>query len=134
MVIVLQFPKKIHTGLTQEGGRVYMKTTPKQIFGCNLRRIREFRGMSQIDLAYAIGYKSTGRISQIESGASEMPLEKKIAAANALEIHPDVLTANRRLSEKEIEIYANLGKLLKINPNSPHLMTISSILKAALSE
>lgn len=55
--------------------------------GERLRYVREYRKMSQDDLAKSLGYKSRSTINKIEMNTNEMPLDKILKAAEILEVN-----------------------------------------------
>lgn len=68
-----------------------MKDTYLKLFGANLRRHRESRGMSQTDLGTLAGYEGESirtTISKIESGQRDIPASKIAALAKALGTTP----------------------------------------------
>ena len=108
--------------------------TPNQIFGANLKKFRKISGLTGEALGYAIGYRSSGRISQIESGNSEMPIDKKIKAAEILNVNPEVLSKTHEMSDDEAEIYVYLGKIFAEKPDSHHIKSLKTFLKSIISE
>ncbi len=59
----------------------------KKQFGQTLRRIRESKDLSQIDLA-SICYMEKSSISRLENGRTNATLTTIISLSSALEIHP----------------------------------------------
>ena len=108
--------------------------TANEIFGANLKRLRKIIDISGEALGYAIGYKSSGRISQIESGYSEMPMNKKIKAAEVLGVHPDILLINREMSDDELELYVYIRKLFTEKQDQHHINFLKTYLKTATSD
>lgn len=64
------------------------KEESKKVFGENLRRIRTARGMSQEELAKALGYTNRSSINKIEIGRSNIPTDKIKRAAEVLGVSP----------------------------------------------
>lgn len=60
----------------------------KIIFGKNLRRLRIERGMSQDELAKAIGYNNRASINKIEMGHNIIPTDKIQLTADVLGVSP----------------------------------------------
>lgn len=59
--------------------------------GNRIKSIRESKGMSQEELAKAVGYTSRSTINKIELGVNNPPLDKVIKIAEKLEVDPEVL-------------------------------------------
>ncbi len=59
----------------------------KKLFGVTLKRIRESKGLSQIDLA-SLCYMEKSSISRLENGRTNATLTTIIALSSALEINP----------------------------------------------
>ncbi len=64
------------------------KEDSKKLFGRNVRKIRELRGMSQEELAHKMGFKSRSSINKIEIGRSSIPVEKISQLALILRVSP----------------------------------------------
>lgn len=58
------------------------------MIGENIRKRRIELGMTQEDLAKKVGYRSKTTINKIEKGVNDIPLQKVIVIAKALDIHP----------------------------------------------
>jgi len=107
--------------------------TFNQILGNKIRTLREIKGMSQMDLAYKLGYNSTGAISQIESGDRGMGKEKLINAARVLGIHPAILMSDKEFDKRHLKLFSNLTTLIEDEPNSEHLKTIEFLTQQAVN-
>ena len=64
------------------------KKESKKVFGQNLKRLRLERGMSQDELAKALGYTNRSSINKIEVGRSSVPTEKITHLAQILNVSP----------------------------------------------
>lgn len=64
------------------------KKESKKVFGQNLKRLRLERGMSQDELAKALGYTNRSSINKIEVGRSSVPTEKITLLAQILNVSP----------------------------------------------
>lgn len=64
------------------------KEDSKKKYGQNLRRLRMERGMSQEELAKALGYTNRSSINKIEIGRSSIPTEKIQLTAQVLGVSP----------------------------------------------
>ena len=78
------------------------KEEAKRIFGENLRRIRQAKGITQDELAKALGYINRSSINKIESGRSDMPRSKIEQAARFLGVSPLDLFKNEPLESDAI--------------------------------
>ena len=68
-----------------------------------IRIIRTQRGMTQQDLADAMGYKSRSAICHIESDDYEISLETVKRIASALRVDPDYLIFGEENAKEEIK-------------------------------
>lgn len=69
-----------------------------------IRELRIARGMTQGELAQALGLKSRSSINKIEKDAYELGLDKIKKIAKALDVDPDYLVfGDRDDKKKEIE-------------------------------
>lgn len=59
--------------------------------GDRIRTLREERGMSQLDLAKKMGFKTKGAISHIENAGNDVTLKNIRKAADALGVDPNVI-------------------------------------------
>ena len=64
------------------------KEEAKKKYGENLRRIRQAKGMSQEELAKALGYTNRSSINKIEIGRSCIPSDKIARTAAVLGVSP----------------------------------------------
>lgn len=62
-----------------------------KIIGKKIRILRKAKKYTQNGLGEALGYTSTGTISQIENGARGLPLPSMMKLAKFLGVHPAVL-------------------------------------------
>jgi len=63
----------------------------RKMIGNKIRLLREEKEYTQVKLGEALGYTSTGTISQIENGARGLPLPSMMRLAKILGVHPAVL-------------------------------------------
>jgi len=73
-------------------------------FGERVQKIRELRGMKQIDLAIQLGYASERQIQRIESGDSSCSIDKLFELSQILDISTDYLLYGK---VKEAHQYIN---------------------------
>lgn len=64
------------------------KEDAKKRYGENLKRLRIARGMSQEELAKALGYTNRSSINKIEIGRSNIPTDKIARTAEVLGVSP----------------------------------------------
>jgi transcriptional regulator with XRE-family HTH domain len=104
----------------------------RKIVGNKIRLLREIRGLSQMDLAYGLGYNSTGAISQIESGARGMGKLKTLEAAGILGIHPAILMSGIEFDKEQLKMFSDLTTIIEKAPDSDHLKTIKFLIESAI--
>lgn len=90
------------------------KDEAKRIFGENLKRLRIARGMSQDELAKALGYTNRSSINKIELGKNDMPRNKIVRAAAVLGISPLELFGYEELSAEETSVPTEEERLKKL--------------------
>lgn len=98
-----------------------------EIFGYNLKLLREKAGMKQTDLAKNSGITQSA-VSQVENGIKGMSLETVHKAAEALGVHPVALLSDRRYTESEAEIIIQFFHLLHHGQDSRFYTAIQGIL------
>ena len=64
------------------------KEEAKKIFGKNFKRLRLQSGMSQEELAKALGYTNRSSVNKIELGKNDLPRDKVARAAQVLGCSP----------------------------------------------
>ncbi|HRR41753.1 MAG TPA: helix-turn-helix transcriptional regulator [Syntrophales bacterium] len=101
--------------------------------GRRIRIIRKRARLSQMDLARAAGYTSSGMLSQIERGLVGMELSKLLRVADALGVHPVALLSDLDLTDEQLIHLSEFAKLLK-SPNPKNLEAILTLLKDAIDE
>lgn len=106
------------------------------IFGSNLRKIRQARGMSQEELALKLGYNSRSSINKIEAGDRDMPRNKIEQAAKILGVSPLELFKNSPIEDEVIDTIVN-DRLMEITTsyeklNENNRMRLSAYIQALL--
>ncbi len=86
-----------------------------KLIGERIRFFRKLRGVSQIELAKALGYTSSGTISRIERDGSGMHKSKILQAAKHLAVHPYVLTAEENLNGEQLILLNKFMRILKLS-------------------
>lgn len=64
------------------------KDESKKIYGRNLKKLRKAKGMSQEELAHALGFKNRSSINKIEVGRSSIPTDLIAKTAEVLGVSP----------------------------------------------
>ena len=79
--------------------------------GIRIKELREKAGLTQEELAKIIGYKSRSTINKIEMGKNDIPQNKIIKFANALNVPPIVVMGwdIPDISDMEGEDSAHMG-------------------------
>ena len=80
-------------------------------FGDRVQKIRELRGMKQIDLAIQLGYTSERQIQRIESGGSSCSIDKLFELSQILDISTDYLLYGK-VKESHLNINQELNNYL----------------------
>lgn len=101
--------KNNHTEYREMAGR---KRPFNIILGKKILALRELQGLNQLDLAFKLGYESTGTISLIETGQAGMKREKVYEAARLFNVPPWVLFDDREYTKEELELYSNFHRLM----------------------
>lgn len=107
-----------------EAQRVFFNT----VLGRRIRLFRERARLSQMELARAIGYTSSGMMSQIERGLVGMEISKLLKVAAALGVHPVALLSDLDLAVEQLVNLSDFAKLIK-NPNAKNLEAILTLLR-----
>lgn len=69
-------------------------------FGERINKIRTERGMTQDELARAVGYKSRSTIAKIESGERDVPQSMVVKLSKVLNVSTSVLMENDKDNNK----------------------------------
>lgn len=111
------------------------KEDSKKKYGQNLRRLRQEKGMSQEELAKALGYTNRSSINKIEIGRSSIPTEKIQLTAQVLGVSPlelfDAEYEDDTLSQSDYAVQSDKIKTMIFNgdiqkltePNQARLMS-----------
>lgn len=75
-------------------------------FGERINKIRNEKGMTQDELAHAVGYKSRSTIAKIESGERDVSQSMVIKFAKALNTTTAVLMGNDNDDNKAVQLPA----------------------------
>jgi transcriptional regulator with XRE-family HTH domain len=104
-----------------------------KVVGHRINFFRKLRGITQTELAKALGYTSSGTISLIERGIIGMNKAKIAVAAKVLSVHPWVLTTEESLSDNQLILLNKFIKILK-QPANPALPSIKNLIEKAIKE
>ncbi len=97
-------------------------------FGRRVRYFRKKTGLTQIELAKAVGYTSSGTISLVERGVVGVELSKLMKIADTLGVPASILIADEDLSEDQIVALTRFVEVLT-KPNAKHREAILALLK-----
>jgi transcriptional regulator with XRE-family HTH domain len=98
-------------------------------FGKRVRYLRELTNTTQEDLRKAMGYTSTGTISQIENGSKGMKLESIAKAATFFSIHPAILMSSVSMPKSDLKIIVEMMDLIQKKDKHKHYNEIVNLLK-----
>lgn len=96
--------------------------------GKKIKALRKHNGLSQVDLAYRLGYESTGTISLIERGLTGMRREKVYEAAKEFCVPAWVLFDDQDYTDEELAMYSDFHRLMK-NKDSDYFNAVKALLK-----
>jgi transcriptional regulator with XRE-family HTH domain len=82
-----------------------------ETFGKKLRKLRDIHGMTQMDLAFKLGYESTGMISQVENGLKRMSLNRIRECSEIFGVPISELLGGKEYSMEEMAL---LNKMIAI--------------------
>ena len=114
-------------------GYVRMKSKKRpahfdKTLGNKIRILRQLHEMTQVEVADALGYESSGILSLIESGKSGMKREKIYKAAELFGVHPAVLMSPQEFDDEQIKMFIATFKLIRNREKSPHYQAIKALL------
>jgi transcriptional regulator with XRE-family HTH domain len=102
------------------------------MLGRKIKALRTAKGITQVELAKALGFTSSGAISQVEAGHRGLSLESILMAAKALDVHPGVLTAPDEMDRDDMELVSATFRLFEKRKVCPHIEEIRKILRRAI--
>ena len=88
------------------------KSPYNERMGRRLRYLREYRKVTQDELARHLGYTSSGTISRIEAGEIWMSKERIIEAAEKLEVHPYILQTADEIPQEKLILISEIIKVV----------------------
>lgn len=92
--------------MTQSDGDLF-----RQMLGKKIKALRTGKGITQVELARALGFTSTGAISQVENGLRGLTFESIVNAAKALGVHPVFLMISDYIEMADFELIESMLKL-----------------------
>lgn len=112
-------------------GEAYRKALGKKI-----RLLREANDVTQIELAKALGFKSTGTISLVENGIKGLKVASIVKAARYFNIHPAVLISAVEMGKDDLKMFSDLMILTEKKQKNPEKVkpffdAISKLLETA---
>jgi len=102
--------------MTQSDGERF-----RQMLGKKIKTLRTARGITQVELARALGFTSTGAISQVENGLRGLMLESIINAAKVLDVHPVFLMDPDDIESDNCELISAMLRLFEKRRQEPEL-------------
>jgi transcriptional regulator with XRE-family HTH domain len=98
-------------------------------FGKRIHTLRELTNTTQEDLRKALGFTSTGAISQVENGTKGMKFEAVLKSASFFGIHPMLLISNGNLSKSDLEVMIKTMEILKQKDTNKHYRELLHLMK-----
>ena len=102
--------------MTQSDGERF-----RQMLGKKIKTLRTARGITQVELARALGFTSTGAISQVENGLRGLMFESIINAAKVLDVHPVFLMDPDDIESDDCELISAMLRLFEKRRQEPEL-------------
>jgi len=102
--------------MTQSDGKRF-----RQMLGKKIKTLRTARGITQVELARALGFTSTGAISQVENGLRGLMFESIINAAKVLDVHPVFLMDPDDIESDNCELISAMLRLFEKRRQEPEL-------------
>ena len=103
--------------MTQSDGDLFRKMLGKKI-----KALRIGKGITQVELAKALGFTSTGAISQVESGLRGMTFESILNTAKLLGVHPVFLLTPDYIELADFELIEAMLRLCSRRRQQPDLV------------
>jgi transcriptional regulator with XRE-family HTH domain len=94
----------------------------RQMLGKKIKALRTGRGITQVELAKALGFTSTGAISQVESGQRGLTFESILSAAKVLDVHPVFLMTPDYIELADFRLIEAMLKLCARRWQQPELV------------
>lgn len=91
-----------------------------------IKTLRKEKGLTQTELAQAIGYKDKSVISHIERGEQNLYQDKIKAIADALEVSPGYLINGYDDNDEQLNLLVDLYKSLN-NDNKKKLLELAQL-------
>lgn len=97
--------------------------------GSRIRKYRKRIGMTQTELAKAVGYTSSGMMSQVENGLVGVEISKLQKIAKVLGVHPGALIAFEEFDDQALAALMKFEHLLVAKPKPKYLDAILALMK-----
>jgi transcriptional regulator with XRE-family HTH domain len=102
--------------MTQSDGERF-----RQMLGKKIKTLRTARGITQVELARALGFTSTGAISQVQNGLRGLMFESIINAAKVLDVHSVFLMDPDDIESDDCELISAMLRLFEKRRQEPEL-------------
>ncbi|MFH1981374.1 MAG: helix-turn-helix transcriptional regulator [Pseudomonadota bacterium] len=90
-----------------------MTQDAKTLLGKKIKQLRNITNTTQVDLMKAVGYTSTGMVSQIESGERGMTLEKITLAAKFFGVPESFLMNTQEYSDDDLALLRKFTQIVE---------------------
>ena len=91
-----------------------------KFLGEKIRTLRDIHGMKQMDLAFKLGYESTGMVSQIENGLKCPSLERIRKCADIFGVPIGSLLGDKEYSREDLELLKKVVEIIDSPPGKRH--------------
>jgi transcriptional regulator with XRE-family HTH domain len=104
-----------------------MKPTPditefRKIIGRNISVLRSMKKLSQVQLGKALGYSSTGTISQVEAGERGLQLASIMQVADFFDVHPAFLITKVNSDNfNDFKLISKIIQLVELRHEQPEV-------------
>jgi transcriptional regulator with XRE-family HTH domain len=116
------------------GNKIVRRSIFHPYFGERIKYFREKVGLSQQELFSKLGYKSTGRGSQIEGGTSGMAVDKVALLCKLLDCEPEVLMWPNEIDEEDLDTVNRFFRVLKNKDSSRNFEAIKTLIFSETSD
>ena len=105
-----------------------------KVIGERIRYLRQKNDMTQMDFAKLMGLRSSGIISQVETGERGLKRENIFKAAQIFGVEPAVLMADVQMSDEDLDMHVAFAKLLAEKENNPEKKSYFEAIKKLLNQ
>lgn len=94
----------------------------RKIIGKKIRLLRKMKKITQVRLGRALGYTSTGTISQIENGVRGLQLASIMKVAHIFGVHPAVLISPIDIKDQsDFILLSKIIELIEVKHKRPEV-------------